>query len=109
MEDLHEFLLRLFPENDLANHLILERNYILHKFDPYRLFLCSSPAIRPFRDIVKDNDKLQISMAFPYHPKHENICPNCGKTRVMESGVGFYSWLVLNLPSSFFSYKAQVT
>ncbi|KAK7225497.1 hypothetical protein V2G26_013500 [Clonostachys chloroleuca] len=30
-------------------------------------------------------------MAFPYHPKHENICPNCGKTRVMESGVGFYS------------------
>ncbi|KAF1964200.1 hypothetical protein BU23DRAFT_547766 [Bimuria novae-zelandiae CBS 107.79] len=83
-KDLHEFLLRVFPGGDPGHEMIRRQRYLIHKSDPDISILCSSPRIKPFRDIVMNHERVRMSIIFEYQESYEWKCPKCATERSAE-------------------------
>ncbi|OAL20705.1 hypothetical protein AYO22_08714 [Fonsecaea multimorphosa] len=79
-EHFHEFLLRVFPHGRRGHSAIAARSYVLHNADTGKGILPSSPCVKVFREFISPDERIEMSIIFPYEDSYTTICPKC-KTR----------------------------
>jgi hypothetical protein len=80
-EHLHAFLLRIFPCNHRGHSAIETKSYALHNASTGKDFLPSSPSVKPIRDVIALNERIEMSVIFPYEDSYTTRCPRCNTRR----------------------------
>ncbi|KAI0126835.1 hypothetical protein BJ170DRAFT_596404 [Xylariales sp. AK1849] len=65
-DHLHEFLLRTFSDQDNGHNLIQGGSYMLRSARTRRDILPSSPNVKHLREAIQLDDRIEMSMIFPY-------------------------------------------
>jgi len=96
-QSLHQFLLRVYPVNDPGHAAIETWSYLLHNASREQDILPSSPCIKPLRDLISPDDRVQMSIIFQISELEaaslNEKCPAC-KTAWSDPSAVNVTWSV---------------
>jgi hypothetical protein len=82
-----QLLFRLFPRSDPGHSLIKYGSYILRNINANRYILPSSPGVKMPCELIKPDNRVEMSVIIPYEDADTKICPKCKKKRKSTSSV----------------------
>ncbi|PVH72642.1 hypothetical protein DL98DRAFT_609884 [Cadophora sp. DSE1049] len=76
-EHFHEFLLRVFPRTRRGHHSIVTRAYLLHNVSSGKYILPSGPGVKPIRDVIAIDQRVEMNVIFSADDVEFEKCPRC--------------------------------